>query len=506
LFRICVASAAIALIAFVFVAHDLWLPPNHDDSTIIVEAHKLLAGGRFYNDIMETNPPLIVFLTEPGVLLSKATGLSAWAGYVAWVCIIIVTSSLVAHRYLNWTYAKNPPDAALAAFIYLVAIALSPNYDFGQREHLAIMLFLPALLWFAAREAGRPSPRDAGCIIALVLAAVGLLLKPYLLLAPVILVVVRAATHRDWRMLFGIETFMVASAGGVYAALVLIFFPEWLSVASLTSQVYFGYDEPWSAVVRTCLPGGLTLAVVVVSLRIMPMDVERRTFLSQIAIAAGCFLASGFVQHKAWLYHFLPVLQLSLLLAGLLGLQIRALFQKHGALTTPALISALAVLGVWGFFVASMSRYYRSILRPNGGAQYVSYEAAVRELAAGGPWLAVTTNLYPAFPTAVLVDGEYGSRFPSQWMIPGIAKLKAGGATDRVRAGELQRMVTRFLVEDLERYRPALVAVKVNGDQALDGRFDFLAFFSEDDDFRRVWTPYRLAKSIPEWQFYTRPP
>jgi hypothetical protein len=75
LFRICVAAAAIALIAFVFVAHGLWLPPNHDDSAGIVEAHKLLAG--CYNDIMEINPPLIVFLTEPGVLLSKATGLSA---------------------------------------------------------------------------------------------------------------------------------------------------------------------------------------------------------------------------------------------------------------------------------------------------------------------------------------------------------------------------------------------------------------------------------------------
>jgi hypothetical protein len=48
------------------------------------------------------------------------------------------------------------------------------------------------------------------------------------------------------------------------------------------------------------------------------------------------------------------------------------------------------------------------------------------------------------------------------------------------------------------------VAVAVGRLQAIAVPFDLLAFFAEDENFSRVWSPYRLAKSIEGWQFYVR--
>jgi hypothetical protein len=134
------------------------------------------------------------------------------------------------------------------------------------------------------------------------------------------------------------------------------------------------------------------------------------------------------------------------------------------------------------------------------------FPKAVEGLAAGQPWLALDTNVFPAFPTAVLVNTNWSSRSDHQWLIPAIVKLSSGNFDDRAKAQKLQRLATGFVVEDLNENKPVLVAVAVGGHVAIDKVFEFLPFFSEDKDFREAWSHYHLVKSTDGWRFYLRGP
>ena len=502
--RICVTIGFCAAIAFVFVAHAYWFVPNHDSATYVVEAQKLLAGGRFYDDIMETNPPLIVLLTAPGILISQAAGLDPWTGFTAWVCFLMIISLLVAYPYLRWGYSDQPGVNNLLAVVYLVVIALFPSYSFAQREHLTVVLFLPSLLWFAAREGGRPSPPDLRCFFALVLAALGLLIKPFFLVVPAILVIVRAATHRNWKMLIGIETVVVLLVSLLYAVAVYAFFREYLSTATLAAQVYFGFELSWPSSLFSFWRESIMLVAVVVIFYVTPMELHRRIFLRQLVIAAAVFLAVAILQRKGWSYQALPMRELTILLVALMGLELFGRFQRNRTLDKAAQASCLALLCVGCSFMGFVLLYHLDSRNLTSTFLAEPFPSTVRQLAYGKPWLALSTSVGPAFPTILLSGGQWSSRSPHQWMIPGILKLNTGDAEDRARAEKLKLLATRFVIEDLERYRPLMVAVKAGGDQAIEGAFEFLPFFGEDESFRRAWKPYRLEKSIEGWQFYVR--
>ncbi len=496
-------GTAALIISFVFVIHTYRSIPNYDSSVYVVEAQRLLAGGRFYLDILETNPPLIVFLTAPGVLISEITGLDPWTGFIVWVCFLVFVSWLVAVPYLLWAFPDKP--ATLLTAIYLVTVAIRPCSGFSEREHLTIVLFLPGLLWFAAREAGRPSPPDLRCLTALLLGALGLLIKPFLLVVLAVLVLVRAATHRDWRMLFGIETAVTLFVCLLYATLIYAFFRDWFSAIILVTQVYFGFDNPWLSVILDFGRSLLSFAVTVLVFQITPMAPRRRVFLRQLVVAAAVFFAIAILQHKGWYYHALPGVELTFLLVAMLGLQSFDLLRGAGTRSKTLLASSLALLCLGGFFINAMAYYY-----VRGGGELRSeflanpFARSVDELAAGRPWLALDTAVFPAFPTTLLVNGQWSSRSVHQWMIPGIVKLSAGDLADRTRARLLQQIATRFVTEDLERYHPVLVAVSAGDHMAISTPFDLLQFFAEDGDFRRAWGPYRLVRSIEGWQFYIR--
>ena len=498
--------ASFAIVVLAFFSQAYWFIPNHDDVSYIIEAKMLLAGGRFYSDIMETNPPLIVLLTAPGIWIGQATGLGSWVGFTAWVCLLTVASLWAALPYLRWLFAHQPAAGPLWAFIYLAIILLLPGYDFGQREHLTIILFLPALLWFAAREAQRPSPPDLNCLIALILAAVGLLIKPFFLLVAVILVLARAATHRDWRILFGLESIVFLLAAVLYAATVFIAFPGWLASTALATQVYFALEEGVLKTIADFRGAEIALVFTLFVLYLTPFDGPRKSFLRQLAIAAVTFLVIAIIQRKGWSYHTLPVRVLTALIATVLAFELPSLFRRNRMDFRLAQANPLILLAVAGLLLWPVIKYEHKGSRLRDQYLATAYPRTVSRLAAGGPWVAFSTSLWPAMNAVGLVNDQWSSRSPAQWLIPGIVKLRKGGSDDRARAERLQKLATGFVVEDLERYKPAMVAIQASGLRYVDAPFDFLSFYSEDEDFRRVWTAYQPAEAIGDWQFFVRRP
>ena len=153
-----------------------------DTAFLLYAAERVLDGARLYLDVVEINPPLIVALNLPAVLLARPFGVSDIAIYRALVTLAL----LGALAFADWSLrrALEPGSDRLRRRLVLVlafALFLAPGNDFGQREHLLVGLALPWVLLAVGRVSGRPAPAGPA-LAAGVLAGLGLALKPHFLL------------------------------------------------------------------------------------------------------------------------------------------------------------------------------------------------------------------------------------------------------------------------------------------------------------------------------------
>ena len=131
------ASIALLVVGLIYWVHVFVWAPNHDAATYLIEAKRLLEGGLFYRDILDTNPPLIVFLYLPVVWLANLTGISGWAVFTGLISIV----TLAASYSIDYQIARVLPNVPwwLRWQVILLVIVVLPGYHSGQREHLSIL-------------------------------------------------------------------------------------------------------------------------------------------------------------------------------------------------------------------------------------------------------------------------------------------------------------------------------------------------------------------------------
>ena len=121
---------------------------NHDAAWYLDMARVWLDGGRLYRDVVDTNPPLIVWLTTPPALAAQLLGAPEPLMFVLYVGLAIAVSLLTCARLLARTWPELPIHlrltlVTLLLFLFFVAI----HTEFGQREHFTTLLALPELYW-----------------------------------------------------------------------------------------------------------------------------------------------------------------------------------------------------------------------------------------------------------------------------------------------------------------------------------------------------------------------
>lgn len=189
-------SLGVLLTALVFVLATAISSPLKDDvAWLLYVARRWLAGERLYEDLVEVNPPLIVWIYAVPARLSAWLGVSPKTVSEPFFAAILLgcgwwTASLLGGR-AGLFERRLPAFAAIGCVLLLL-----PGIEFGQREHLLAAAALPYLALFARELAGEAEPRREAALAG-VLAGLGCALKPSYLLAYLIL---------DW------------SAGGAAAA------------------------------------------------------------------------------------------------------------------------------------------------------------------------------------------------------------------------------------------------------------------------------------------------
>lgn len=429
--RLILTMAPLFLVAV--LNHVSGFPTNHDVAWLLEATRRWVRGAELYRDIVEINPPLI-FLETYVLSFGKMTPFAFNLG----VCLAIGISAYWTLRWHDeWVFAA-----------VLVALPLSGMFDFGQRDHLALIFLTPFLL-------ARSVSRGEAVLLGL-WAFFGIGLKPHFALIPLAFI---AAQSRPMnvRALFKLQNLVLGGLCVAWLAAVWLAWPRYFGeIIPLARSVYAAFGIPINSlqlVLAATIPA-IVLLVLVRHLELLPL-----------AVAALAAMFVFLMQGRFWTYHMIPALGLSSLVALL------AARNDEGLMRQGLVFIGLAL----------------AMIRPLMGP--MAYNKSVIPVGVS-PVLFLADKVPVAYPMASDCGVFNASRYPTFWTLPGA--WNSGNM-------DLFRREVAKANEDIRRYRPSIIFEVPN-----PGKFKAPFHFSDwldVSDYRRagargpfiVW----LRKDVP---------
>lgn len=426
-----------------------WFDTAPDVSWLLTLGEKLLAGERPYIDFIEVNPPASIYIYLPALLLARLTGISPefalgfllFAGVAAslWICArMMIEAGVLRVEQAGW----------FAAIFSMVLLVL-PAATFAQREHVALIAFLPMLAISTLRAERKPVALHWS-VIAGIGAGVTVVIKPHLVVAVLFTAGTAAICARSWRPLFAIENWVAAALAAAYGMAVVIAYPAFVhDLMPMIVAVYVSQKASWFDLLTLgAIPFWCGALLVIVLLK--RADAFAPPFVLLLAASAG-FLVSFAVQQKGFNYQSYPMLAL-ILAAAMISIVERAL-----ALGEPRLIPLSAAAAVAGIFAAAFSWYGSLIVDLHGLRAPI--EASVsrpKVLNIAGVGLVDV-----GFPLTRQLHGTWVGRTCGQWISAG-AMIEKMQSADPERSALLDRYIERDrngLIEDIARKKPDIILV-----------------------------------------------
>lgn len=461
---------ALVVVAAVMLRHIVMA--NADVSWGLTLADKWLDGARLYVDVIEVNPPATVFLYVLPAALARLLDVPAEALVDALVFLSIAASLSLCARMARAGGLVRPEQAWPLATFAVTALAILPAQTFGEREHIALITFMPLLTLLWLRTA-RVAPAWPIILAAGLGAGVTAIIKPYFVLAIVCAGAAAALSSRRWRTLFAPEYWIAATALAAYAAFVWFCFPVFVSdMMPMLAAVYVPVKMPLGAFV---LYGGFPLAAValIALRRVAGRDCLDSPISLLLAAAAG-FGIAYLVQQKGWPYHAYPMLALLCMALGYALLSPR-MERWFGT------VAALAVAGATFFWMQS-------------GVNRMALAPVVRAVAPHARILTLSGDLSVGHPITRQVGGVWVGRVPSLWVTTNVLRRLATAELDPATRVQLKRYADwdrAALTADIARNRPDIILVEVGPDT-----LDWLTWAQADPALAVELSAYRPVQTI----------
>lgn len=237
LFWACVAVVALmtARLVHSVILHPLrigWDPALH------LQAAQLITQGKIpYVDMFDVNPPLIWYLDTIPAYMAELFNFPVTQSFNFFLVFLIVYS-VSACLILFFTKAKRAEAPFFMPFLIgLTLFNFFLRYDFGQREEIFVLLYMPffILRWLRWQGRGVESKFYSGAIG--MIASIGICLKPFFLIPAVLVELYFLLDKRKLSPLITYETVSCALVGVVYAA-------HFLFVPEMMRKTYFEFVIP----------------------------------------------------------------------------------------------------------------------------------------------------------------------------------------------------------------------------------------------------------------------
>jgi len=479
---------------------------------LLYAAERVVDGARLYVDVVEINPPLIVALNLPAVVLARALRTSDILVYRVLMCIALLGSL----AFSDWSLRRTlgPSSATLRRLLVLVlafALFLAPGNDFGEREHLLVALMLPYVMLAVGRVAGWPAPAGPA-LAAGALAGAGLALKPHFLL-----VLVAVEGYAAWcvrRRRPSEEALGAVGFLAVYVAGVALVIPQYFRLVGLLGPAYSGFGhDPFLHVLVTA-PGTTLCYLAALACAALFREARHRSLWAVVLVALVASFMAGASQQKGWTYHFYPPTVFALVLLGLAVVDVRRPFVRPVQQVYAAVI--FAVLGtavLWSAWIGVVRVRHQDPARESEQVQLDELVAAVRRhTPPAGSLYIFSYTIGSSFPLVNYSDVRWASRFPHLWIIEAVYQDQLHGRNPiRFHTPETMGVAERYLndavYEDLARYQPDVLMVLRHARDVQQNslrRVDYLGYFGRDPRIAAVLRQYRFAEEVGQYLLYVR--
>jgi Dolichyl-phosphate-mannose-protein mannosyltransferase len=508
-----------ALLAFLPAA-------GHDQLWGLYVARHVLDGSHLYGpEFMESNPPLIIWLSVVPVALGHLTHIPAPAVGKTLVLLLEALVATVCLRQLRRILPVNAAQVAALAFAFVTLFNVVPARDLGQRDYLLTLLCLPYLL-AAVRTAknlgdklGSTDPRITSILKYTLIglaAGLGLALKPHQAILPIAIELYLIYRSRSLRTLLRPEPFAILATAIGYLAAIRHFTPDYL-----TTLLPILRDTYW-AVGSLTFPQLLWQAIELHILAALAfyLHFKWRRYstpyylfpIPSLLLTAGtASTLAYYLQGTGWYYQQLPAITFCAL--ALVFELLPLAEERRVPPWTPKAALALAVLAL------ALATHFMN---------YPFTEA--RSFAINTPDPTFFENLPPATTVATLTTTvDYtvmpaeryhltiAQRYPHLWMLPAILRNEQPNSSHPARRiilpehlAELDHLQHQFMVEDFRRWHPQLVLIErcqkpdIHCQLLEDRDDDLLAWFLRDPAFAAEWKSYTFVGFRGSFDAFTR--
>jgi hypothetical protein len=464
---------------------------NDDVSWCVTLAEKVLDGERLYVDLIEINPPATMFLYVIPVLMERLSGLPAESFVDALVFLAAAISLWLSSHIMRGSGIDGDAGWTLASVV-AAALLILPVHTFGEREHIALITFVP-LLAAAARRAKGEALAQTLAIAAGIGGGITAIIKPHFAAAIICTAAVAALHARSWRAFFALENWIAAALLAAYAALVVAAYPQFVSdVLPMVMALYVPAKIPFATIlIDFATP--IWLAATALTVLLKRRAVLAPPFSLLLAASIG-FLLAFYVQQKGWPYQSYPMLALALIALAWAVIEqwwrepfppLARQFKRLAAGLSASLIVAASI--VWLHLQADTE----------------ALAAAVGPIMPHPKIMALSGYLWTGFPLTRTVHGTWVGRVSMLWITGGVWYRRQTGDLDWQTAARLDAYAARdrtMFAEDLARRRPDVIVVDRRSDRP------WMAWVNSSPPLAAQMAHYRPYRSIEGFDILRREP
>ncbi|MGO9567906.1 MAG: hypothetical protein ACLP5H_10225 [Desulfomonilaceae bacterium] len=500
--------------------------PLRGDAGILLDCARLITHGWVpYVDYVEMNPPLAHYINTLPVYLANISGLQIPTAFCIFVLVLVVYSAAALLFLLSrlTPVLSLPSRLVLAAVCLLFSLWVLRASEFGQKDHLFALVYVPWLYCRVIRHGRGDMPTWVGIVIGLI-AGPMFLLKPHFCVLVALVEAWLLFLSRRFSTLWCPEILALGSWVVAYAVHFCFvpsemrdeFFFRWLPFVLANYDVYDHSISHlmWSYLTKFwVIQIPLIFATVLLILKLgLPNSwkLQLHGLIASMLLAYGIFVA----QHKGWTYHLLPTVCFQMQLAATLVIMAleRAPAVNFVSKVRPAIRKRMFFLVCFCLSLLSMAMTYALFESGKIPDSVNDFVRVIKQQVAPDEKVAfISTSVSPAYPSLIYAKRLPGTRFlqafPIAYLYKGVRPGKDGSPPYR-SPSEATPEERRFLNElgsDILKQRPKLVFIEAADKcQACPRGFRVEEYLTAAGWLQSFMKNYRMTGSLHGFSVYVR--
>ena len=487
---------------------------------------KFLAGGHYYTDFFEVNPPMCIYIYLIPVLMSKLFAITFTTSLLIYSYSIAIGSWLFCYSLFKKILQDSKSFYRINLTIFLTFLYfILPAHAFGQREYLFVVLFMPYLLITVLRAKQQIYCRGL-TLLAGLLAGIGLAQKPFFLSTWLLIELYLILKFKN--IFYGLrnETLAIIGVLCFYAISIFVLTPEYLTKILPIINTFYYVQVQFPIIVLLLRPILVYSAILFFLYSFSQQYCRQKELLAILLLATFSGLIIYLMQHTLWFYHTLPLATFSALLCTAL---VSEYWQRNNLfliqdvdretlkkliyniilfllLTFPIGIGVYSQLGSFKQAVDFFDKPTFKLAKSNPGKSIFIFTEDI------------TTN-YPFFDYTQVATP---SKFPCLWLISAAERLSATikAPVTQQKAQDTKEFVINTTIDDLLQNQPSYIFIerydnyyavykkhsliyttKLLYQHPANNHFDT---FMQNPRFQHFWQNYRYQGDLGNFSVYQK--